>query len=85
MSVVAYLWNTFVVFHAAVVPFAVLTALVEKDFRLLVSERGRVGAVVAWYLYNSKIALGCAGAVAGFFGVVFGIGYIVKTLLIFNP
>ena len=83
MQMIVYLWNAFVVFHAAVVPFSVLTALVErKDFRLLVSDRGRVGAVIAWYLYNSKMALVCAGAVAGFFGVVFGIGYLVKLLLI---
>ena len=79
----AYLWNTFVIFHAVVVPFAVLMALVErKDFRLLVSERGRVGAAVAGYLQVSKMALVCAGGITGFFGVVFGIGYLVKLLII---
>ena len=83
MSVVAYLWNGLVIFHAVVVPFSVLMALVErKDYRSLVSDRGRVGAMIAWYLQVSKMVLGCTGAVAGFFGVVFGVTYLVKLLTI---
>ena len=79
----AYLWNSLLIFHAVVLPFSVLTAVIDRrDYLKLVQERERVGAMVAWYSLNAKVALGCAGAVAGFFGVVFGATYLVKLLII---